>query len=93
MMEILDPTTPSASREQIEYAQRPQSLRGLRIGLVENTKKNSEVVLRKIAASLTAAHGMKIEVLLHKAQRAPLKDAQIAELKGRSDFAIIGVGD
>jgi hypothetical protein len=36
---------------------------------------------------------MKMAVLVHKAQRAPLKEAQIAELKGRTDFAITGVGD
>jgi len=36
---------------------------------------------------------MTVEVLVHKPQRAPLKDAQIAELKGRADFAIAGVGD
>ena len=93
MIDIVDPTTASVSSEPIDYARRPQSLNGLRIGLVENTKKNSEVVLRKIAASLASSHGMKIEVLLHKAQRAPLKDAQIAELKDRADFAIVGVGD
>jgi hypothetical protein len=32
-------------------------------------------------------------VLVHKPQRAPVKEAQIAELKGRTDFAIAGVGD
>jgi hypothetical protein len=32
-------------------------------------------------------------VLVHKHQRAPLKEAQIAELKGRADFIIVGVGD
>jgi len=36
---------------------------------------------------------MTVEVLLHKPQRAPLKDTQVAELKGRVDFAIAGVGD
>ena len=37
--------------------------------------------------------GIKAEVLVHKHQRAPLKDEQIAELKGRTDFVIAGVGD
>ncbi len=92
MMDILDPTIATA-REHIDYVPRPQSLRDLRIGLIENTKKNSEAVLRKLAEKLEAAHGMKFEVLVHKPQRAPLKDAQVAELKGRSDFAITGVGD
>ncbi len=92
MLGILDPTIATA-REQIDYVQRPKSFAGLRIGLVENTKKNAEEVLRKVAEKLEARHGMRMEVLLHKPQRAPLKDGQIAELKGRVDFAITGVGD
>jgi hypothetical protein len=90
--EILDPTIATV-REPIAYVPRPRSLRGLRVGLIENTKKNSEAVLRRIAEELEAAHGMKMEVLVHKPQRAPLADFQIAELKGRADFAITGVGD
>ncbi len=92
MLEILDPTI-STARERIAYVPRPQNLKGLRLGLIENTRKNSEAVLLKIADNLQALHGMKLEVLLHKHQRAPLADAQLAELKDRVDFAIAGVGD
>jgi hypothetical protein len=89
MLGILDPTIATA-REHIDYTQRPKDLAGLRIGLIENTKKNAEEVLRKVAEKLEARHGMRVEVLLHK---PPLKDGQIAELKGRVDFAVTGVGD
>jgi hypothetical protein len=92
MMGILDPTLATA-REHIDYAPRPKSRRGLRVGLVENTKKNAEAVLRKVGEKLEALHGMQTVVMVHKPQRAPLKDAQVAELKGRADFAIAGVGD
>lgn len=92
MMNILDPTIGTA-REQIAYVSRPGNLRGLRVGLIENTKKNSEAVLRRLAEKLETAHGVRVEVVVHKPQRAPLKDAQIAELKGKADFAITGVGD
>ena len=92
MLDILDPTIATA-REEIAYAPRPKNLAGLRIGLIENTKKNAEAVLRSVAERLAAAHGMQVAVVVHKPQRAPLKDAQIAELKGRADFAIAGVGD
>ena len=92
MTEILDPTIPTA-RERIDYAARPARLQGLRIGLIENTKKNSEAVLREIAERLSRRYGMTLEVLLHKDQRAPLEDSQVAELKGIVDFAITGVGD
>jgi hypothetical protein len=92
MHEILDPTITTA-REPIAYAPRPRRLEGLRIGVIENTKRNSEEVLKRLAEKLAAAHGMTLQVLVHKPQRAPLKEAQIAELKGRVDFAIAGVGD
>ena len=93
MQDILDPTTAAGAREKIAFVPRPRSLQGLRIGLVENTKKNSEQVLTKIADRLAAAHGMTAGVLLHKEQRAPLTAAQVEALKGRVDFALIGVGD
>jgi len=92
MNEILDPTI-STGRDRIDYAPRPTLLRGLRIGLIENTKKNSEQVLRKVAERFASEYGMTLEILLHKGQRAPLKDGQLAELKGVVDFAITGVGD
>ena len=92
MDEILDPTI-SAARDHIAYSPRPQSLRGLRIGLIDNTRKNSGAVLEKLADHLRSKHGMSVEVLLHKHQRAPLSDAQLAELKGHTDFVIAGVGD
>jgi hypothetical protein len=92
MMDILDPTIATA-REHIDYAPRPQKLSGLRVGLIDNTRKNSEAVLRKVAEKLAAAHGMKMEVLVHKHQRAPLKDDQLADFKGHTDFVIAGVGD
>jgi hypothetical protein len=92
MDEILDPTIATA-REPIAYVPRPRRLDGLRIGLIENTKRNSEEVLKRLADKLAAAHGMTLQVLVHKPQRAPLKEAQIAELKGKVDFAIAGVGD
>ena len=91
-MDILDPTI-ATERETIDYVPRPKNLQGLRIGLIENTKKNSEAVLRKVAEKLETAHGMTVDVLVHKAQRAPLKDSQIQELQGKTDFAITGVGD
>jgi hypothetical protein len=91
-LNLLDPTIATAE-EPIDFVPRPQHLGGLRIGLIENTKKNAEAVLRKLTEKLATAHGMTVDVLLHKHQRAPIKEAQIAELKGQIDFAIAGVGD
>jgi hypothetical protein len=91
-MNLLDPTIAS-EEEAIDFAPRPVNLRGLRVGLIENTKKNAEEVLRRLAEKLAVAYGMTATALVHKPQRAPVKDAQIAELKGKVDFAIAGIGD
>ena len=92
MFGILDPTIGS-ERDRIDYAPRPKSFRGLRVALVENTRKNSAPLLLELAQRLKDGHGIEVEVLLHKHQRAPLADSQLAELKGRTDFVIAGVGD
>ena len=91
-MNFVDPTIAVPAREHIEYAPRPTRLQQLRIGLVENTTGSAETVLCKLAEKLEAVHGMKMEVLVHKSQRSPLKATQVAELKGKADFAITGVG-
>ena len=92
MLDIMDPTIETA-RERIDYAPRPENLRGLRIGLLDNTRQNAEAVLLALAQKLEHEYGMKVETLVHKHQRAPLADAQLAELRGRTDFVITGVGD
>jgi hypothetical protein len=92
MMNIMDPTI-AVAREHVNYVPRPLKLRGLRIGLIENTKKNAEPMLRRIAEQLAAAHGMTMEVLVHKPQRSPLNEGQITQLKGKVDFVIAGIGD
>ena len=92
MLDFVDPTIATA-REPIDYASRPRHLRGLRIGLIENTKKNAEEVLRKVAEKLRDGHGMTVAVMVHKPQRAPLQEAQIAAFQGKVDFVVAGVGD
>lgn len=92
MFDIMDPTT-AAEEAPIDYAPRPVSLEGLKIGLVENTKPNAEAVLRAVAAEMATAYGAETVHLVHKSQRAPLADADIAKLKAEADFVICGVGD
>ena len=92
MLDILDPTIPT-ERERIDYVPRPKSARGLRMGIIDNTRKNADKVLHALAERLSATHGMSVKVLLHKHQRAPLQDAQLADLRGKVDFVIAGVGD
>jgi hypothetical protein len=92
-MEIFDPTL-SAEREALDYAPRPKGLQGLKVGLVENTKFNSEKILRKIAERLDERYKVKLVHLDHKKSSShSVNDEAIATLKAQSDFVIAGVGD
>ncbi len=91
-MNVLDPTI-ATEEEPIDYAPRPTDILGLRVGIIENTKKNAEAVLSKLTEKLKSAYAMEADFLLHKAQRAPLTDAQIIELRNKVDFVIAGIGD
>ena len=54
MIELLDPTV-EAAKQPIAYVDRPGSLKGKRIGLIENTKYNSDKLLVRIGEILKAA--------------------------------------
>ena len=90
---VFDPTNRNAEQE-IRLAPRPASLRGLRIGLVENTKYNSSTLLLRIAAVLEREYGAKGHVLRSKRNAgAPVEEKTIEEFKNAVDVAIAGVGD
>ena len=90
---VFDPTNRNAEQE-IRLAPRPVSLRGLRIGLVENTKYNSSALLTRIAAILEKEYGAKSHILRSKRNpAAPVDEKTIEEFKTGVDVAIAGIGD
>lgn len=91
--EIFDPTL-SPIEEKITFAPRPRHLAGLRIGIVENTKHNSDVLLLKIAERLKKKFQMEM-VQLHRKKSASdfVSDDAISDLKRKVDFVIAGIGD
>ena len=92
-MEIFDPTI-SAQREAFSYAARPTDLHGLKVGLVENTKFNSEKILRKIAERLDERYKVKLVHVDHKKSSShSVNEEALARFKGQADFVIAGVGD
>ena len=54
-MKLFDPTSKPVERA-IKLAPRPASPRGLRLGLVENTKFNAKPILEKLAERLGRRH-------------------------------------
>jgi hypothetical protein len=92
-IQIYDPTTETTGR-RITYAPRPKSLAGLRIGLVDNTKHNSDQLLLRIAARLERDHGAKAHVIRKKRSAGAAPHAEIIdEFKANCDVIVAGIGD
>ena len=93
MIEILDPTSEPGT-QAIAYAPRPAALQGKRVGLVENTKFNSERLLLKVGEILKAEYGAAETRLWHKRNASvPAHDEIVEELRRSCDVMVAGIGD
>lgn len=91
--ELFDPTI-TPQEEAFAYAPRPASLEGLRVGLVENTKHNSEALLRKVAERLDERYHVKMVHLDHKKSSGhSVEEDAINQFRRLADFVLAGVGD
>lgn len=92
-IQIYDPTTEVNAR-RIAYAARPGTLEGLTIGLIDNTKHNSDQLLLRIANILEEKHGAKAHVIRRKKSSGAAPHAEIVEeYKASCDVVVAGVGD
>ena len=92
-IQIFDPTTETTKRS-MSFAPRPKSLAGQRIGLVDNTKHNSDQLLLRIAAILEREHGAKTHIIRRKkSSGVPPHNEIIEEFKANCDLVVAGVGD
>jgi hypothetical protein len=90
---IYDPTIEAKGRK-IDYAPRPKSLAGLRVGLVDNSKHNSDQLLMRIGALLESEHGVKTHIMRRKKSAGIPPSAEIVkEFKAACDVVVAGVGD
>jgi hypothetical protein len=92
-LEVFDPTT--EPREQpITYVARPPSLKGKRIGLVENTKFNSDKLLLKIGKVLVEEYGAAGSRIWRKHNSSvPAHQEILDELRASCDVMVAGIGD
>ena len=93
-MKLFDPTTKRSGAATMPLAPRPATLRGLRLGLVDNRKVNAAAILEKIGDRLAAKYGTRVSV--RDVKRSPsheIDDKAIAALKRDADLVISGVGD
>jgi hypothetical protein len=93
MMEILDPTS-EVTAQAIAYAPRPDSLAGKRVGLIENTKFNSDRLLQKVGDILKAEYGAgETRMWRKKNSSVPAHEEIIEELRSSCDVMVAGIGD
>jgi hypothetical protein len=92
-MKLFDPTSKPVERAVV-LAPRPASPKGLRLGLVDNTKFNSDTLLGKLAERLARRHQMTVTATSRK--RSPsheIDEAAIKALRAQADLVISGIGD
>jgi len=92
---IIDPTT-SQHRNTASGtdAARPASLSGLRVGLLENGKRNAAAVLDAVGRVLSQKYQVGEVVRLKKENFAmPMDDELVTQLETATDAVVVGVGD
>jgi len=93
MIEVLDPTA-EVTAQGIAYVDRPASLEGKRVGLIDNTKFNSDRLLERIGAILKAEYGVAETRMFRKHNASvPAHEEIIVELRKGFDAMVAGVGD
>ena len=93
MKEFLDPTTESVT-QTMTYVPRPASLEGKRVGLIENTKHNSDRLLAKIGEILKDEYGVAETRMWRKYNSSvPAHEEIISELRATCDVMVAGIGD
>jgi len=92
-MKLFDPT--SSPRERtVTLAPRPRDLAGLRVGLVENTKFNSDRLLQKIGDILKQEYGAAEARMWRKHNSSvPAHQEIIDDAKRTVDVVVAGIGD
>lgn len=92
-MKVFDPTAGSQAKG-FELAARPSSLHDKVVGLIDNTKPNSDKLLRLVVGLLQEKHGVREVIERRKtAASVPVTDDVLDELTSRCDVVIAGVGD
>jgi len=90
-MDVLNPTRPAPSQTK-PLAPRPASLRGRRIGVLDNSKPNADVLLGRLAEMLAERYGAAAGVKWKK-PGASRPATMIDEIARSVDLVLTGSGD
>jgi hypothetical protein len=92
---LLDPTGDSERDTNTTLAQpRPQSLKGLVVGLLDNTKPNGKTILEAVGRELTEHYGVREVRMFQKSYfGTPVEESVVNQMLRNCDFAVAGIGD
>jgi hypothetical protein len=80
--------------ERVGLAPRAIALKGLRLGILDNTKWNANRLLRKTAALLEAGHGVRTVNFYKKESFSKVAEpALVAEIAASNDIVLTAIGD
>lgn len=90
---LISPVNEAAVAESV-LAPRLSSLRGKRVGLLDNSKSKADKILETVAAILNTRYGF-TNIVRHRKPSAsrPATPEAIKELATTCDLVIVGVGD
>ena len=89
-----DPAGESDLATNTTLRPRPRSLRGLRAGLLDNTKPNGAVLLRAVGRELQDRYGVReIRMFVKGYFGTPVEESVVQQILHNSDFAVAGIGD
>ena len=93
-IQLIDPTGADPGGQTFTLAPRPADLQGKRLGLLDNSKANSDVVLHTIAQLLDEEfHFADIFYAKKHSASLPPYPEVLADLHRHADLIITGVGD
>ena len=91
---MVDPTGVSLAAGDFRLNARPNSLKGKTLGLLENSKANSDKVLHELGRILQEKYGLKeVRNFSKHSASLPTKPETIQEMLDGVDLLITGVGD
>jgi hypothetical protein len=90
---VLDPTNEPV-QTSFKKALRPENLAGLTLGLIDNGKKNSDYLVKKIGNRLKSLYHLDGDILVRKPSPSHAIPEDLAEsLAERVDLVVAGIGD
>jgi hypothetical protein len=93
-IDILSPVTAATPAGAFRLNPRPDTLANMRIGLLDNSKRNSRALLEYVAAAIGRTYPSASLMVRSKEQASKgVSPEMVAELRSGCDLVIAGIGD